>query len=176
MTIKNENLKPVTFSLRARYKSVAIFAAVIVVLSSIFTVFLILTENWLAIIFPILSACIPIPLLAIFKHQKEQFITISSEGLTFCGTVDPWRNYRKDFSIVHHFRWEEIRQLSFTRIATAPAYLFIDPNEGETKCIFIYRGWNLIDKLRNFTGFHGCKELGNHFQYIKQEGLGKAGE
>ncbi len=34
----------------------------------------------------------------------------------------------------------------------------------------------IIDKLRKFTGFHGCKELGNHFQYIKQEGLGKAGE
>ena len=118
----------------------------------------------------IIWTCIPIVFFVVFKEsQKKTFITISSEGLTFCGTVDPWRNYKKDFSIVHHFRWEEIRQLSFTRIATAPAYLFIDPNEGETKCIFIYRGWNLIDKLRKFTGFHGCRELGNHFQYIKQE-------
>ena len=34
----------------------------------------------------------------------------------------------------------------------------------------------VIDKLRNFTGFHGCRELGNHFQYLKQEGPEKAAE
>ena len=34
----------------------------------------------------------------------------------------------------------------------------------------------VIDKLRKFTGFHGCKELGNHFQYLKREGPEKAAE
>jgi NAD(P)H-dependent FMN reductase len=31
-------------------------------------------------------------------------------------------------------------------------------------------------QLAGVAGFYGCKELGNHFQYIKQEGPGKAGE
>lgn len=26
----------------------------------------------------------------------------------------------------------------------------------------------VIDKLRKFTGFHGCKELGKHSIYVKQ--------
>ncbi|MBO7466013.1 MAG: hypothetical protein J6T56_09240 [Bacteroidales bacterium] len=177
MTIKNENLKPVTFSLKVFYITTIIAIVIFGIISLITAAFLIGIGAWKAVFIPVIWACIPVVIFIVFKEsRKKTFITISSEGLTFCGTVDPWRNYRKDFSIVHHFRWEEIRQLSFTRIATAPAYLFIDPNEGETKCIFIYRGWNLIDKLRNFTGFHGCRELGNHFQYLKQEGPEKAAE
>ena len=172
MTIKIDNLKPVTFSLKVFYITTIIAIVIFGIISLITAAFLIGIGAWKAVFIPIIWACIPVVIFIVFKEsRKKTFITISSEGLTFCGIADSREN-RIDYDKVHHFKWEDINQLGFTRILNDPAYLFVEINEGKVYQLLI-KSYNnniiLIDKLRKFTGFHGCRELGNHFQYLKQE-------
>ena len=170
MIIKNEHLQPVTFSVKKTYITLVIFLVCIDLLSVIIAAFLILIGSWIAVIVPILWTCMFFPLLLFYKKEKEVFLIFSSEGLTFCGTVDSIEN-KLNSGKVYHFKWEYIKQLGFTRILNNPAYLFVETNEGDVYQLPIHSYNNniiLIDKLRKFTGFHGCEDLGKHSIYVKQ--------
>ena len=79
MTIKNENLKPVTFSLKVFYITTIIAIVIFGIISLITAAFLIGIGAWKAIIIPVIWTCIPIVFFVVFKEsQKKTFITISS--------------------------------------------------------------------------------------------------
>ena len=107
---------------------------------------------------------------------KNGFITIAPDGLTFGGALTFKEGFKRDFSQkdfdkVSHFGWEQIQSVGFTRDLAHPSFLFVELTDGETYYfpLFYFRNdFVVVDKVRRFTGYSGCKDLGRYIPYVKQ--------
>lgn len=110
------------------------------------------------------------------NRRKGGFITIAPEGLTFGGALNVKDGIKSDFSQegynkVSHFDWEQIRSVGFTRDLMKPSFLFVELADGETyyyPLLDYYDDFVIVDTLRKFTGYSGCKDLGRYVTYAKQ--------
>ena len=110
------------------------------------------------------------------NRRKRGFITIAPEGLTFGGALNVKEGIKSDFSQedfkkVTHFGWEQIQHVGFTRDLMNPSFLFVDLTDGETYYFplkFFEEKHTIVDNLRRFTGYSGCKDLGRFVPYVKR--------
>ena len=110
------------------------------------------------------------------NRRKSGFITITPEGLTFGGALNVKDGIKSDFSQedfkkVTHFGWEQIQHVGFTRFSMNPSFLFVGLTNGETYYFplkYFENNVIIIDNLRRFTGYSGCKDLGRYVPYVKQ--------
>ena len=110
------------------------------------------------------------------KRRKRGFITIAPEGLTFGGALNVKDGIKSDFSQEDfkketHFGWEQIQHVGFTRDLMNPSFLFVELTDGETYYFPLFYFQNvyvIIDNLRKFTGYSGCKDLGRYRPYVRR--------
>ena len=110
------------------------------------------------------------------NRRKRGFITIAPEGLTFGGALNVKEGIKSDFSQedfkkVTHFGWEQIQHVGFTRDLMNPSFLFVKLTDGETYYFplkYFENNVIIIDNLRRFTGYSGCKDLGRFVPYVKR--------
>lgn len=111
------------------------------------------------------------------KRRKRGFITIAPEGLSFGGALNVKDGIKsvfsqEDFKKETHFGWEQIQHVGFTRDLMNPSFLFVELTDGETyyfPLFFYFQSvYVIIDNLRKFTGYSGCKDLGRYIPYVKR--------
>ena len=111
------------------------------------------------------------------NRRKRGFITIAPEGLSFGGALNVKDGIKsvfsqEDFKKETHFGWEQIQHVGFTRDLMNPSFLFVELTDGETYYfpLFFYfqNVYVIIDNLRKFTRYSGCKDLGRYIPYVKQ--------
>lgn len=132
--------------------------------------------GWKAIFILFLMISLPVIGLVVHKRRKKGFITIAPEGLTFGGAFNIKEGIKsdfnqEDFNKVSHFDWEQIKSVGFTRDLMRPSYLFVELTDGETyyfPLLYYQNNIVIIDNLRRFTGYFGCKDLGRYIPYVKQ--------
>jgi hypothetical protein len=132
--------------------------------------------GWKAILILFLILSLPVLGLVLSNRKKHGFITISPEGLTCGGALNFKDGFKRDFTQedfdkVSHFAWEEIRHVDFTRDLSNPSFLFVELNDGETyyfPLLYFYNKIIIIDNLRRFTGYSGCKDLGRYVPYVRR--------
>ena len=132
--------------------------------------------GWKAVLVLFLLMSMPVLGLVVSNRKKHGFITISLEGLTFGGALnfkDGFkRNFsQKDFDKESHFRWEQIQGMGFTRDLLKPSFLFVELTDGETyyfPLLYFEDNFVIVDNLRKFTGYSGCKDLGRLRPYVRR--------
>ena len=175
--VKSAPQKTYTYALKGRFR----FSVAAVVVFGMFCLCIISLLLWgLGIwgAFFILLFVMPLPVFALVlgNRKKNGFITIAPEGLTFGGALNVKDGIKSDFSQedynkVSHFDWEQIRSVGFTRDLMKPSFLFVELTDGETyyyPLLDYYDDFVIVDTLRKFTGYSGCKDLGRYVPYVKQ--------
>ena len=121
--------------------------------------------------------------MVVINRKKHGFITISPEGLTCGGALNFKDGFKKnfsqkDFDKVSHFGWEQIQHIGFTREVMRLSYLFVELTDGETYYFplsYFEDEFVIVDTLRKFTGYSGCKDLGRYRPYVRRLRSGDAG-
>lgn len=174
--VKSAPQKTYTYALKGRFR----FSVAAVVVFGMFCLCIISLLWGLGIwgAFFILLFVMPLPVFALVlgNRKKNGFITIAPEGLTFGGALNVKDGIKSDFSQedynkVSHFDWEQIRSVGFTRDLMKPSFLFVELADGETyyyPLLNYYDDFVIVDTLRKFTGYSGCKDLGRYVAYAKQ--------
>jgi hypothetical protein len=166
--------KTYTYTLKGRF-GVAIAVVLMVFIMSLF-IMLNLLGSWLGLLVPLFLLPLPVFFSVTMHRQKNGFITIAPDGLTFGGALNFKEGFKRDFSQkdfdkVSHFGWEQIQSVGFTRDLAHPSFLFVELTDGETYYfpLFYFRNdFVVVDKVRRFTGYSGCKDLGRYILYVKQ--------
>lgn len=165
--------KAYTYSLDGSYKA----AMAGIVFEAIISICIFAVDSWRTPLIPVLILSLPlVAILWMNARYKNARISFSPEGLTLCGALnlkDGFKTdfHREDFSKEEHFKWEQIQRLGYTRGPTCPSFLFIHLLDGETYYFPIKYSENatfIIDNLRRFTGYYGCKDLGELVPYLKR--------
>ena len=165
--------KTYTYSLEGSYKA----AVAGVVFEVIISICIFAVDSWRTSLIPVLILSLPlVAILWMNARYKNARISFSPDGLTLCGALnlkDGFKNdfRRADFSKEEHFKWEQIQRLGYTRGLRHPSFLFIHLLDGETYYFPIKYSFNatfIIDNLRRFTGYSGCKDLGDLVPYLKR--------
>lgn len=175
--VKSAPQKTYTYALKGRFRS-SVAAVVVFGMFCLCIISLLLLLGlgiWGA--FFILLFVMPLPVFALVlgNRKKNGFITIAPEGLTFGGALNVKDGIKSDFSQedynkVSHFGWEQIRSVGFTRDLMKPSFLFVELTDGETyyyPLLDYYDDFVIVDTLRKFTGYFGCKDLGRYVAYAK---------
>ncbi len=176
--VKSAPQKTYTYALKGRFR----FSVAATVVFGIFCLCIIsLLLLWglgIGMAIFILLFVMPLPVFALVlgNRKKNGFITIAPEGLTFGGALNVKDGIKSDFSQedynkVSHFGWEQIRSVGFTRDLMKPSFLFVELTDGETyyyPLLDYYDDFVIVDTLRKFTGYSGCKDLGRYVAYAKQ--------
>ena len=132
--------------------------------------------GWKAILILFLILSLPVLGLVLSNRKKHGFITISPEGLTCGGALNFKDGFKKnfsqkDFDKVSHFGWEQIQGMGFTRDLLKPSFLFVELTDGETcyfPLLYFEDNFVIVDNLRKFTGYSGCKDLGRYRPYVRR--------
>lgn len=165
-----------TYKLKGRF-GVAVAGVVMGLVMSLFIMKeLNLLESWLGLLVPLFLLPLPVFFLVKMRREKNGFITIAPDGLTLGGALNFKDGFKRDFTQedfdkVSHFAWEEIRHVDFTRDLSNPSFLFVELNDGETyyfPLLYFYNKIVIIDNLRRFTGYSGCKDLGRYVPYVRR--------
>lgn len=171
--VKSCPKKTYTYPLDGSYKS----AVAGIVFEAIISICFIVVDSWKTPLILVLIISLPlVVLLWINARYKNARISFSPDGLTLCGALnlkDGFKTdfHREDFSKEEHFKWEQIQRLGYTRGLQWPSFLFIHLLDGETYYFPIKYSYNatfIIDNLRRFTGYSGCKDLGALVPYLKR--------
>ena len=139
--------------------------------------------GWKAILILFLILSLPVLGLVLSNRKKQGFITISPEGLTCGGALNFKDGFKKnfsqkDFDKVSHFGWEQIQGMGFTRDLLKPSFLFMELTDGETyyfPLLYFEDNFVIVDNLRKFTGYSGCKDLGRYRPYVRRLRSGDTG-
>ena len=174
--IESAPQKTYTYSLKGLVAKMVAAIVMVLIMSLLIIKELDLLRSWLGLIIPLFLLPLPIFLMVITRRHKNGFITISSKGLTLGGALnikDGFKSYfsQKDFEKVSHFEWEQIQRLGFTRDLSNPSFLFVELIDGETyyfPLMYFNNKIVIIDNLRRFTGYSGCKDLGRYIPYVKR--------
>lgn len=165
--------KTYTYMLDGSYKA----AVVSSVFEAIITICIFMVDSWRTPLIPVLIISLPlVGVLWITARYKNARISFSPDGLTLCGALNLKDGFktdfrREDFSKEVRFKWEQIQRLGYTRGRTHPSFLFIHLLDGETYYFpikYSYYATFIIDNLRRFTGYSGCKDLGALVPYLKR--------
>lgn len=168
--------KTYTYTLKGR-SGAAVAGIMMVLIMSLFIMKeLNLFGSWLGLLVPLFLLPLPVFFLVMMRRQKNGFITIAPDGLTLCGALNFKDGFKRDFAQedfgkVSHFAWEEIRHVDFTRDLSNPSFLFVELNDGEIyyfPFLYFYSSIVIIDNLRRFTGYSGCRDLGRYVPYVKE--------
>lgn len=139
--------------------------------------------GWKMILILFLIITLLILAMVVINRKKHGFITISPEGLTCGGALNFKDGFKKnfsqkDFDKVSHFGWEQIQHIGFTREVMRLSYLFVELTDGETYYFplsYFEDEFVIVDTLRKFTGYSGCKDLGRYRPYVRRLRSGDAG-
>jgi len=165
--------KTYTYSLEGSFKA----EVAGVVFELIISICIFVVDSWKRPLIPVLILSLPlVAILWINAHYRNARISFSPDGLTLCGALnlkDGFKNdfCREDFSKEEHFKWEQIQRLGYTRGLLGPSFLFVHLLDGETYYFpikYSYYATFIIDNLRRFTGYYGCKDLGELVPYLKR--------
>lgn len=165
--------KTYTYALEGSYKAAVAGGILEVILS----ICIFVVDSWRSPLIPVLIITLPlVVVLWITARFKNARISFSPDGLILSGALNLKDGFktdfrREDFSKEQHFKWEQIQRLGYTRGPTCPTFLFIHLLDGETYYFPIKYSNNstfIIDNLRRFTGYSGCKDLGALVPYLKR--------
>jgi len=165
--------KTYTYSLEGSYKA----AVAGIVFEAIVSICIFVVDSWRTPLIPVLIISLPlVGVLWMNARYKNARISFSPDGLTLCGALNLKDGFktdfrREDFSKEEHFKWEQIQRFGYTRGLRRPSFLFIHLFDGETYYFPIKYSYNaifIIDNLRRFTGYSGCKDLGDLVPYLKR--------
>lgn len=155
-----------TYSLKGTYRTVVGGIGFFLLFALLMAAFLFILGIKMAVLLPLSFLPLPIFLLVTLKPRKKCFISFGPDGMTFCGALNLKDGFRRnytsgDFSQTVHFEWAQIQLVGFISELMNPSCLILKLSDGEIfyfPLTFFRNAVIMIDNLRRFTGYFGCKD------------------
>ena len=155
-----------TYSLKEAYRVLVGGIGFFLLFALLMAAFLFILGIKMAVLLPLSFLPLPIFLLVTLKRRKECFISFGPDGMTFCGALNLKDGFRRNYasedcSQTVHFEWAQIQLVGFISELMNPSCLILKLSDGEIfyfPLTFFRNAVIMIDNLRRFTGYFGCKD------------------